>query len=478
MPLTADRARLRGAAWARQWLSGAVGSISVLALPVTLGLLAFAPLGAAAVKVGVAAAFVSVGLGGAIYAVLGRSAMPAGGPTSATALILASLVAKLAADPALAAGTAQGMLHIVALCGATVALSGLMQVALALLGAGRMARFVPLPVLAGFMNGVAVLILLAQLPLLLGHAPGGATGWQAVAQTQPGALALGLATAALLWAADRRWPRVPVMLVALVAGATAHAMLSRALPDAAWGARIGMLPAELSSTFALLEGLRDAGLALLGTHAATLAGTAAVLAVIGALECTLNNLALEQQGSTRHDPRRELWAVGCANLASGALCGLPVVSVRARRGHPAGRRPRAHGLVRGVGDAGPALPLRQVLAGRAAAAGAGRHHGGHRAEADRQLEQPPAEAMVGRRAFTRSLAEPGRGGTGGHHHGLAGLRCRRAAGPGALGGGLLPAHEPLAGAPALHRCGTTVAPHLPGGGGGAAARAARAGDDL
>ena len=165
MALRAAFARRRGAAWARESLGGTVGSLSVLALPLTLGLLAFAPLGAAGVGVGVAAAFVCIVLGGGLYALLGRAAMPAGGPTSATALILASLVAQLAADPALAPGSAPGVVTVVALCGATVMLSGLLQVAMAVFGVGRLSRFVPQPVLAGFMNGVAVLILLAQLPL-------------------------------------------------------------------------------------------------------------------------------------------------------------------------------------------------------------------------------------------------------------------------------------------------------------------------
>ncbi|MDZ7589216.1 MAG: SulP family inorganic anion transporter [Rubrivivax sp.] len=330
MALTAALVRRRGAAWARELLGGTVGSLSVLALPLTLGLLAFAPLGAAGVGVGVAAAFVCIVLGGGLYALLGRAAMPAGGPTSATALILASLVAQLAADPALAPRTGQGAAAVAALCGATVVLSGVLQVAMALFGVGRLSRFVPQPVLAGFMNGVAVLILLAQLPLLMGHAPGGAHGWQAVLQWQPGALALGLATAVLLWWSARRWPRMPVMLLALVLGTASHLALGQAVPQVDWGAPIGTLPDDLSSTRALFDLLRVAGPSLLGQHAAAVAGTAVVLAIIGALECALNNLAMEQEVSTRHDPRRELWAVGCANIAAGALCSLPVVAVRAR----------------------------------------------------------------------------------------------------------------------------------------------------
>jgi SulP family sulfate permease len=330
MALTVARSRRRAAAWARELAAGTVGSLSVLAVPLTLGMVAFAPLGAAAAGVGVAAAFVAMVVGGIVYALAGRAAMPVAGPSSATSLILAGLVARLAADPALAPGSAAGAAAIVALCGAAVMLAGVLQLALALLGVARLSRLVPLPVLAGFMNGVAVLIVLAQLPPLLGQPPGGATGLQAWSEAQPGAVVLGLVTALLLWAAARRWPRAPVMLVALVAGTALHLLLSRALPQVGWGAGIGALAGTSAAPLALLEQWRDGVPALLAAHAHVLAGTAVVLAVIGALESALNNLALDHQYSTRHEPRRELLAIAGANLASGALCSLPVVALRAR----------------------------------------------------------------------------------------------------------------------------------------------------
>ncbi|MDO8419206.1 MAG: SulP family inorganic anion transporter [Rubrivivax sp.] len=330
MSPVASPAQYRAAVRSRELLAGAVGSLSVLAVPLTLGLLAFASLGAAAVEVGVPAAFVAVALGGIVYAVSSRCAMPAAGPSSATALILAGLVAHGAAGPSPVPGSALGVADILVLCGAAVMLSGGLQVALALLGVARLSRFVPQPVLAGFMNGVGLMILLAQLPLLLGQAPGGATGMAAFAQAQPGAVLLGLLTAVGLWAAAWRWPRAPAMLVALLAGTALVAWLDHVAPTVAMGARIGALPHDLPAPVVLLGLLQDNGLERLHAHAAALAGTALVLALIGTLECGLNNLALDQQLDTRHDPRRELLAIGATNIVCGIFCSLPVVALRAR----------------------------------------------------------------------------------------------------------------------------------------------------
>ncbi|HSM22519.1 MAG TPA: SulP family inorganic anion transporter, partial [Rubrivivax sp.] len=319
-----------GARWTRELTAGTVGSLSVLAVVLTLGLLAFAPFGLQAASVGLPAAFVTAALGGVVYGLLGRSGLPVAGPSSATALILSGLVASLAADPRLAPSGAAGVAAIVALCGAAVMLCGLLQLLLAWSGAAALVRFVPQPVLAGFMNGIALLILMAQLPLLLGLPSGGLGGLLALAQGQPGALLLGLASAGALWAMTRRWPRAPAVLWVLAAGTLIHLALSQVSPQWLLGSRIGPLPHGLPGAAVLPQLLGLEGQGLLRTHAAAVAGTAAALALIGALETSLNNLALDQHFNARHDPRRELAAVGCANLACGALGGLPVVALRAR----------------------------------------------------------------------------------------------------------------------------------------------------
>ncbi len=68
--------------------------------------------------------------------------------------------------------------------------------------------------------------------------------------------------------------------------------------------------------------------ALLLRHASAVVQTAAVLAVIGSLESLLGALATDQIAQTRHDPRRELLALGAANIVSGACGGMALVLLR------------------------------------------------------------------------------------------------------------------------------------------------------
>lgn len=312
-------------AWADA-LAGVVGSLSVVAVIVTLGLLAYAPLGAAAASLGLAATFVTAAVGGVVYAMAGRSALPAAGPSSATALILASLVARMASDPLLAAQPAHGLPLVVAACAVAVALSGLLQVLLALAGLARLARLVPRPVLAGFMNGVALLILVGQLPLLAGLLPGTPLQAGVLQQAAPGALVLGLGSLALMVLLGRRRRPLPVALVTLLAGTLAWALLHQAWPALALGPRIAVGHATLP---VLGLSLADVQAVLIDQAAAVLT-CAAVLALVGSLESALNLLAVDQQLQARHDPRRELLALGLTNLACGALGGLPAVALRAR----------------------------------------------------------------------------------------------------------------------------------------------------
>lgn len=332
-PLTAEDDGRAATGWALQGLAGSAGALALLPVVLTLGLLAYAALGTAAPQTGVYAAFVTAGIGGLLYAACSRTRLPVSGPTSATALTLATLVAQLASDPGLApAGSvgATGVAGIAALCGLAVLLGGTLQVAFALLGLARLVRVVPQPVLAGFMNSAAVLIVLSQLPLLLDLPLGVQPRWQDLQTLSWGPLALGLLTAGTIWLLDGRWPRVPAALVGLLAGTAVHALcaMQPALPSL--GSTIGPLPSAWPGPPPLLALLGPSGMALLQAHAWPVAATALALATLGALESSLNVRAVDQLLNDRHEPRRELIVLGCANMASGLLGGLPLVANRAR----------------------------------------------------------------------------------------------------------------------------------------------------
>lgn len=309
---------------------GTIGSLAVLAVPLSLGLLAFAALGPAAARVGLLATFVTAALGGLVYGLVSRAPLPAAGPSSATALILASLVIALTDDPQLVPGGVPDLPRILAACGLAVALSGVVQVMLGLLGLARLARLVPRPVLAGFMNGVSLLILVGQVPLVMGATPGAPLDLATLAASVPGAVALGLLAIGVIAAVNRVSRAWPAALLALAIGTGAAAALQLLWPTLPTGPRVGPVTTHWPDPTLLMPLLRNDTWLLLGDHAGTVISTALVLGLIGGLESLLSLLALDEQLQARHDARRELQSVGLCNLVCGLLGGLPVVVLRAR----------------------------------------------------------------------------------------------------------------------------------------------------
>jgi len=327
-------ARPRLLAWIQQLLGGAIGAVVSVAIVLTLGIVALSPLGAQAAEIGVAASFICVVVSAGMYGLFGRSLMPAGGPSSATALITAALVARVVASAhEHAAGAHSLLLEVVVAVSAAVCLMGLLQLLMAAFDLGRLARGVPQPVLAGFMNGIALLIIQSQLPALLAltqaewHSP----GWPPLQAASFGALALGLGTAGTVWLLAWRAPRAPAALLAMLAGVAVFHGTGAFWPAMPLGHTLGNLPAATTLPGLLSLHVDSAPvLAALLQHKSAIVLTAVLLAIIGTLESMLNLRGTDQQHGSRHDERRELWAMGLANLVGGPLGALPMVQVRAK----------------------------------------------------------------------------------------------------------------------------------------------------
>ncbi len=312
-------------------LAGAVNALTSLAAVLALGIVATGFLGPAALQMGIGAALVAVIAGGLVYALSGTTASPAGMPSSATTVIFAALAAQVGRDPQIDLSSAQGLVSLAAVLSSAVVLMGLLQIGFGVAGLGRLARFVPQPVLAGFMNGVVLLILFAQARPLLGLPPTGAlTDPATLSQIQPLALLIGVTAAAAVWLLGPKWRAVPAPLLGLAAGVALYAVLSGLMPEARFGNPVGALPQGWVLPDALMPLGEAATRALWQRHGHQVLLTAAMLALIGSLESIFSAIAVDQMTGGNHDSRRELVALGAANMASGVCGGLPLSLGRAR----------------------------------------------------------------------------------------------------------------------------------------------------
>ncbi len=333
--------------WRNEWLGGLNGTAAMLPFVLSYGFIVFGAGGAATVQIGVTASVLSFVLGSLLMLVLSRSQMPTVSPSASTSLILGALVLRLLADPALRPDSATGAERLLACSGATVTLAGVLMLLFGLLRAGQLVRYVPQPVLAGFMNAVALLIVWSQVPAFIG-VPGpewARGGIDALSQFEPVTLTLAAATTALAAVIAWRWPKVPAPFIALVAATAAVLAMQGVAPAlVAPLERVGEIALGVPWPDALAPWLASDALALAQRHGSAIAVTALLLALIGGLETALGIAAVDPLLDKRSDPDHELRVIGLTNVVAGCFGGLFLVFMRVRALgtlNGGGRGPRA-----------------------------------------------------------------------------------------------------------------------------------------
>ncbi|MFC4127361.1 SulP family inorganic anion transporter [Nocardia rhizosphaerae] len=281
-------------------LSGLI--VALVALPLALGFGISSGLGAAA---GLATAIVA----GVVAAVFGGSRFQVSGPTGAMTVVLVPIVHEHGASGVLTVGL----------------MAGIVLVALAFAGVGRAVRFMPAPVIEGFTAGIAVVIALQQVPGALGVSGAeGAKVWQSAFDAvrrfveEPDATApvTALVVAAVILVGGRFLPKLPFALAAVVAATLVATVFPLDL------ARIGAIPAGLPAP--------SLGFLELGDLTGLLLPALAV-AALAALESLLSATAADAMAvGTRHNPDRELFGQGLANIAAPLFGGVPATGAIAR----------------------------------------------------------------------------------------------------------------------------------------------------
>jgi SulP family sulfate permease len=233
---------------ARSWLNelsgGLAGALAAFSIAVPLGALAFAPLGPALAGLGVVSALAGSVFGGLVVGLAGGNPILRSGPMTALCLIVNGLVATLLVIPAMNDVNAAGVPHAVPLVFACIALAGLMQILFGAMRLGHAIKYVPRPVLSGFRLGLAAIILVSQVPHLLGleHPLAGYTRDTFVAAVLPWSLAVGAFTILTILAARRAGLGAIALFTGLIGGTLAHYAFLATRGAEQLGGTIGALP--------------------------------------------------------------------------------------------------------------------------------------------------------------------------------------------------------------------------------------------
>lgn len=313
-----------------RWLGVEVLAGLVVALALIPEAIAFSVIAGVDPRVGLFASFTMA----VTTAIVGGRPAMISAATGAVALVIAPLMASHGLDYLIAA----------------VILGGLIQVLLGVLGVAKLMRFIPRSVMVGFVNALAILVLLAQLPQLTG------VPWAVYP-----IVAIGLA---MIWGLGRITRVVPAPLVAIVV-LTAVTVFGGidvptvggegALPDALPAWFLPQVPLTLDTLGVLLP-------------------FSLSMAFVGLLESLLTAKLVDDVTDTHSNKGREAWGQGIANIVTGffgGMGGCAVVGQTMMNVKASGARTRISTMLSGVfllalvvflGDVVAVIPMAALVA--------------------------------------------------------------------------------------------------------------------
>ena len=252
------------------------------------------------------------------YALFGPSRILVYGPDSALAAIILGTIGPLSGgDPARA----------VVLAGAMALVSGVTCVAAGLVKLGFLTELLSKPIRYGYMNGIALTVMISQLPKLFDFkidSSGPLRDLWAIAQkvaageANEAATLLGLATLAVLLA-FKRFRRIPVVLIAVAGATVVSAWLGLAANE---GVKVlGQIPQGLPLPAVPLIGRADLGPVVIGGVAC---------AIMAFADTSVLSRSYAARLGQKVDPNQEMVALGAVNLAAGLFQGFPQSSSASR----------------------------------------------------------------------------------------------------------------------------------------------------
>ena len=316
-PTSVDRQELVGDAW-----GGLAAMLVALPSAIAFGVTIYSPLAGSLAAEGALAGILGATALGLIAAAFGGSSRLISAPCAPAAAVFAALAVGF---------TGQGMeadaiLLLLAMIGL---LAGAIQIGLGIAGVGRLIRFIPYPVVSGYLSGVGLIIIGSQIPKLLG-APTGASLVDAL--RAPGAwmwqsMLVGSIVIATMLLTPRLTRSIPATILALLAGVGSYLLLGLLDPALLTTERNPLLVGALDHVNAdLSETIRQHWTAFSGIglrEVELILAPALTLAALLSIDTLKTCVVIDAMTNSRHDSNRELVGQGLGNIASSLIGGIP-----------------------------------------------------------------------------------------------------------------------------------------------------------
>ena len=290
---------------------------------VAFGILVYAPFGAGYAAQGAMAGMIGAVVLGVIGPAIGGAPRLISAPCAPAAAVLGALSAQLLGSGAqMAPETMVLLVTLVSLA------AGLVQLLFGISGGGRLIKYIPYPVVAGYLSAVGLLIFTGQLPRLLG-VPKGTAFFGAMVHpalwNMPGVI-VGVSTIVVMLLASRMTRAIPAPIIALVGGVSAYFVVAMFNPELNTLVGNPLVIGDLQASGAafaraFVDRWKSTGTLDAGALAAIVVPSL-TLAVLLSIDTLKTCVVLDALTRSRHNSNRELIAQGAGNFVSAVFGGM------------------------------------------------------------------------------------------------------------------------------------------------------------
>jgi SulP family sulfate permease len=309
--------------WSGDIWGGLAAMLVALPSAIAFGVTIFSPLGADFAAKGALAGMLGVAALGLIAASLGGTERLISAPCAPAAAVLSALTIQMVQANSDAPSILLTLL-LVSLC------SALAQIGMGVLRIGELIKFMPFPVVSGYLSGVGFVIVLSQLPkwLALPKGMGLFAGLVSPTQWQSPSLLIGAATAAVMVLGPRISRQVPAVIQGLLAGFGVYWLLAyTAWPELQHLQGNPFIIGSLEiSDQGMVQELQDSWGQFMASHWPSFEQVlypALTLAVLLSIDTLKTCVVLDALTGSRHNSNKELIGQGLGNLSSALIGGIP-----------------------------------------------------------------------------------------------------------------------------------------------------------
>ncbi len=335
---------------ANEFWGGLAAMLVALPSAIAFGVTIYSPLGAAFVAVGALAGILGTFALGLVAPTFGGTNRLITAPCAPAAAVLSAFAIEMMQKGV----TGESALLMIALVSL---MCGVLQVGFGVAGLGRLIKYMPFPVVSGYLSGVGLIIIISQIPKFLG-VPKGTHFWESLRSPwlwRWQGMVVGGVTVLVMLFAPKVTKAVPAAILGLVSGVLAYFALAIPYPAllelAGNKLIIGQLGGSAEGGFftamvgrwKAFGGVNPSDLKLLITPALT-------LAVLLSIDTLKTCVVLDALTRTRHNSNRELIGQGLGNLAATAVGGVPGAGQMGATlvNMSSGGQTRLSGLIEGV----------------------------------------------------------------------------------------------------------------------------------